>query len=205
MARLQAQLAELEAVEEKQPAMVAQEEEEEEEPAFMLMAEPARDREELGLRGGARRQLFPHDVGWEDGPRRQASQEDGEAGAAFRHPLERMASQATVLTIKPGAVTIAGLTAQRAIVDTGAAHVLIGKRLAEKLLLHKPGRLVAEGYLLMTAEGDEAKWMPKTRQAMALTLNLGTAEECTPRVNRGVSELEDFDLLIGVEFLFGVG
>ncbi|CAI7740936.1 unnamed protein product [Closterium sp. NIES-54] len=111
MARLRAQLAELEAAEEKQPAMVAQEEEGADEPEFMLMVQPARNREELGLRSGARRQLFREDVRREECPRRQASKTGRAEGAAYRHPRERMICQATVLTIKPGAITIGGLRA----------------------------------------------------------------------------------------------
>ncbi|CAI7834231.1 unnamed protein product [Closterium sp. NIES-53] len=87
----------------------------------------------------------------------------------------------------------------------GAVHVLIGRRLAENLQLHKLERLVAEGYLLMTADKGEAKWMPKTRQSMALMLNPGTLEQYTLRVYCGVSESEDFVVLIGVEYLFGIG
>ncbi|CAI5529682.1 unnamed protein product [Closterium sp. Naga37s-1] len=70
MARLRAQLAELEAAEQKKPAMAAQEEDEPEEPEFMLMAQPARDRDELDLRRASRRLVFPEDTRREDGPRR---------------------------------------------------------------------------------------------------------------------------------------
>ncbi|CAI7899816.1 unnamed protein product [Closterium sp. NIES-54] len=125
MARLRAQLTELEVAEQKQPAMVAQEEEEPDELEFMLMAQLDRELEELGLRRVVRRQLFPEDERREDGLRRRASKSVEVEGAAYRHMRERMTYQAMVLTIAAGAITIGGLKAQRAIVSEDFV-VLIG-------------------------------------------------------------------------------
>ncbi|CAI7821405.1 unnamed protein product [Closterium sp. NIES-54] len=77
--------------------------------------------------------------------------------------------------------------------------------MARLLGLDREDRLIPEGYLLMTAEGGSAKWMPRTRSTVEIVIRPGHSQECVVRMHCGVSTSEDFDLLLGVEYLFAIG
>ncbi|CAI7904587.1 unnamed protein product [Closterium sp. NIES-54] len=122
-----------------------------------------------------------------------------------RHPNERLVCQASVLIAEKGSLTMGGLPVRQAIIDTGAHHVLIGKGLANQLKLDVSGRTIERGILLMTAEGGEPKWMPKTRRPVEVVLLPGTEKECCIRLQCGVSESEDYDVLVRMELLYRIG
>ncbi|CAI7927686.1 unnamed protein product [Closterium sp. NIES-54] len=111
-----------------------------------------------------------------------------------RHPNERLVCQASVLIAEKGSLTVGGLPVRQAIIDTGAHHVLIGKGLANQLKLDISGRTIERGILLMTAEGGEPKWMPKSRRPVEVVLLPGIEKECCIRLQCGVSESEDYDV-----------
>ncbi|CAI7776425.1 unnamed protein product [Closterium sp. NIES-53] len=150
----QAQLEGRERGTQRRLAIVAREEEKKEgsEQEFFLIARPARDKEELGLRPRERYLRHRVEERQEYGPRRQAG-ESREELPPRRHPLERLRCAAPVLVAEKGYITVGGLPVKQAIIDTGAHPVLIGKRLAEQLQLDRPKRQIAEGLLLMIAEG----------------------------------------------------
>ncbi|CAI7921020.1 unnamed protein product [Closterium sp. NIES-53] len=104
-----------------------------------------------------------------------------------------------------GAMEVEGKQVKKAIIDTGAQSVMLGKGMAERLGLMAPERQVAKGMLVMTAEGGEPKWMPCTRTPIELTLLPGGEHETRIRIKCGISESEDFDVLVGAEMVFAVG
>ncbi|CAI7758131.1 unnamed protein product [Closterium sp. NIES-53] len=100
--KLRAQLEGRESGEEKKPAMVARREEEESsEEDFCLMAWPARDREELGLRTRERNLRIRMEGRREEGPRRRAAAEEEDLHPPRRHPLERLSCAASVVKGSP--------------------------------------------------------------------------------------------------------
>ncbi|CAI7765399.1 unnamed protein product [Closterium sp. NIES-54] len=204
--KLRAQLEGRESGEEKKPAMVARREEEESsEEDFCLMAWPARDRKELGLRTRERNLRIRTEGRREEGPRRRAAAEEEDLHPPRRHPLERLSCAASVLVAEKGCITVGGVAVKQAIIDTGAHPVLIGKRLAQQLQLDRPERQIEEGLLLMTAEGGGTKWMPKNRSTVEIYIRQGSPEESSVRLQCGISPSEDYDLLLGVEFLYCIG
>ncbi|CAI7734670.1 unnamed protein product [Closterium sp. NIES-53] len=90
-------------------------------------------------------------------------------------------------------------------IDTGAQSVMLGKGMAERLGLMAPERQVAKGMLVLTVEGGEPKWMPCTRTPIELTLLPGGEHETRIRIKCGISESEDFDVLVGTEMVFAMG
>ncbi|CAI7834033.1 unnamed protein product, partial [Closterium sp. NIES-53] len=173
--------------------------EHEEQPGYMTW----RGREEMGLRSGGkdgRREQVR-----KERERGQKPEEKEERCTAARHPQERLACQTSVLLIQNGALTVEGEKAKTAIIDTGAQSVILGKGMAEKLGLWAPDRHVMKGMLVMTAEGGESKWMPCTRAPIELTVLKGEKHEMPVRIRCGISESEDFDVLVGTEMIFASG
>ncbi|CAI7899621.1 unnamed protein product [Closterium sp. NIES-54] len=183
----QAQLEGRERGTQRRLAIVAREEEKKEgsEQEFFLIARPARDKEELGLRPRERYLRHRVEERQEYGPRRQAG-ESREELPPRRHPLERLRCAAPVLVAEKGYITVGGLPVKQAIIDTGAHPVLIGKRLAEQLQLDRPKRQIAEGLLLMIAEGGGTKWMPKTCAPVEIMIRRGSQEECSVKIQCGI-------------------
>ncbi|CAI7864534.1 unnamed protein product [Closterium sp. NIES-54] len=125
--------------------------------------------------------------------------------APARHPQERLACQTSVLLLEKGAMEVEGEKVKTAIIDTGAQSVMLGKGMAERLGLLAPERHVKKGMLVMTAEGGEPKWMPCTRTPIEVTLLPGGEHETKIRMKCGISESEDFDVLVGTELVYAVG
>ncbi|CAI7897332.1 unnamed protein product [Closterium sp. NIES-54] len=169
------------------------------------MAWPARDREELGLRTRERNLRIRTEGRREEGPRRRVAAEEEDLHPPRRLPLERLSCAASVLVAEKGYITVGGVAVKQAIIDTGAHPVLIGKRLAQQLQLDRPERQIEEGLLLMTAEGGGTKWMPKTRSTVEIYIRQGSPEESSVRLQCENSPSEDYDLLLGVEFLYCIG
>ncbi|CAI7916406.1 unnamed protein product [Closterium sp. NIES-54] len=140
------------------------------------------------------------------GTRPWSSQGEGARPSEMRrHPNERLVCQASVLIAEKGSLTVGGLPVRQAIIDTRAHHVLIGKGLTNQPKLDVSGRTIERGILLMTTEGGEPKWMPKTRRPVEVVLLPGTEKECCIQLQCNVSELEDYDVLVGMELLYQVG
>ncbi|CAI7851725.1 unnamed protein product, partial [Closterium sp. NIES-54] len=93
---------------------------------------------------------------------------------------------------------------KQAIIDTGAHHALIGKGLAKQLNLDLPGRLIERG-ILLTVKGGQPKWMPRTKRPIEVVVLPGTEKECCIQLQCGVSDSEDYDVLVGMELLYRVG
>ncbi|CAI7876468.1 unnamed protein product [Closterium sp. NIES-53] len=187
----------------KGTAMLAKSEEEDDdgsEASFALMARPARERDELGLRAWHR--YSPQEQPTQE---RRDKSEERPQGAVRRHPLERMACQPSVLVVERGVMRVGGVKVKQAILDTGSHNVLIGAPMARLLGLDREDRVILEGCLLMTAEGGTAKWMPKTRSTVEIVIRPGHKDVCVVRMHCGISTSEDYDLLLGVEYLFAIG
>ncbi|CAI5964179.1 unnamed protein product [Closterium sp. NIES-64] len=207
--------------EEEKPVHVARyaEESDEEgpEPIFMA-ANPGREREDLGLRSGAadgRRGTATV----RRGPRATVDEAVEEAAGAAeeavqravarmgprRHPFERMAARPCVVEALEGTVAVEGKYPGTTIIDTGASQVLVGRRLAKRLGLHRAENVTPEGVRIQTAEGGDGTWLPRTIRPQEVVLAPGRAEETRIRVHCLVSDSEDYDLLLGMELLYKVG
>ncbi|CAI7742404.1 unnamed protein product, partial [Closterium sp. NIES-54] len=173
------------------------------EPEYGTMAIPPRERGDLGLRSKG-----------VDGRAEQKQQEkrisrqpegSGSSRTARRHPEERLVCQSTALVVEPKAVAVRGILVENAVVDTGAQSVLIGKKLTEQLRAQGELEIVSKGILIMTADGGPPKWMPCTREPIEITLRPGEKGETKIRVQCGLTESEDYDILLGMELLFKIG
>ncbi|CAI7861434.1 unnamed protein product [Closterium sp. NIES-53] len=204
ISRLQAQLRATGLRGEAEAGMYARDEEGEEVEQDVQCALMAwRGREEMGLRSGGK-----------DGRRGQGRKEQvkGEKPAdpaleqaPARHPQERLACQTSVLLLEKGAMEVEGEKVKTAIIDTGAQSVMLGRGMAERLGLLAQERHVEKGMLVMTTEGGEPKWMPCTRMPIEVTLLPGGEHETKIRMKCGISESEDFDVLVGTELVYAVG
>ncbi|CAI7879932.1 unnamed protein product [Closterium sp. NIES-53] len=162
-----------------------------------------RGREEMGPRSGGRDGRQEH--GRKEHERGHKPDPVAQEKPPARHPQERLACQTSVLLVGAGAMAVEGKQVKTAIIDTGAQSVMLSKGMAEWLGLMAPGRLVEKGMLVMTAEGGEPKWMPCTRTPIELTLLPGGEHKTRIRIKCGISESEDFDVLVGREMVFAVG
>ncbi|GJP61827.1 hypothetical protein CLOP_g18951 [Closterium sp. NIES-67] len=59
--------------------------------------------------------------------------------------------------------------------------------------------------LIITAEGGPPKWMPSTKEPVEVVLLPGQKGETRIRVQCGLSESEDYDLLVGMELIYKIG
>ncbi|CAI7849114.1 unnamed protein product [Closterium sp. NIES-54] len=204
ISRLQAQLRATGLRGEAEAGMYARDEEGEEVEQDVQCALMAwRGREEMGLRSGGkdgRREL-----GKKEQVKGEKPTEPALERAPARHPQERLACQTSVLLLEKGAMEVEGEKVKTAIIDTGAQSVMLGKGMAERLGLLAPERHVKKGMLVMTAEGGEPKWMPCTRTPMEVTLLPRGEHETKIRMKCGISESEDFDVLVGTELVYAVG
>ncbi|CAI7933580.1 unnamed protein product [Closterium sp. NIES-54] len=167
------------------------------------MALQPRPREELGLRSKGVDGRTNDKTYERRGPKIQQSGD--EKRTARRRPEERIVCQPTASLAKPGAVAVRGIRMDNAVVDTGAQSVLIGKKLAEQLKAQGDLELVERGLLILTAEGGAPKWMPCTKEPIEISLQLGEKGETKIRVQCGMTESDDYDILLGMELLFRVG
>ncbi|CAI7850249.1 unnamed protein product [Closterium sp. NIES-54] len=180
-----------------------EEESDEEEPEYGTMALQPRPREELGLRSKGVDGRTNDKTYERRGPKIQ--QIGDEKRTARRRPEERMVCQPTTLVAEPRAVAVRGIRVDNAVVDTGAQNVLIGKKLGEHLKAQGDLELVERGLLIMTAEGGAPKWMPCTKEPIKITLQPGEKGETKIRVQCGMTESDDYDIVLGMELLFRVG
>ncbi|CAI7839924.1 unnamed protein product [Closterium sp. NIES-54] len=180
-----------------------EEESDEEEPEYGTMALQPRPREELGLRSKGVDGRTNDKTYERRGPKIQQSGD--EKRTAWRRPEERMVCQPTALVAKPGAVAVRGIRMDNAVVDTRAQSVLIGKKLAEQLKAQGDLELVERGLLIMTTEGGAPKWMPCTKEPIEITLQPREKGETKIRVQCGMTESDNYDILLGMELLFRVG
>ncbi|CAI7818818.1 unnamed protein product [Closterium sp. NIES-54] len=208
LAKLKAQMEKAEISEDPEKALLAWEDDEGEgsdegEPEYGTMAIPPRERGDLGLRSKG-----------VDGRAEQKQQEkrisrqpegSGSSRTARRHPEERLVCQPTALVVEPKAVAVRGILVENAVVDTGAQSVLIGKKLTEQLRAQGELEIVSKGILIMTADAGAPKWMPCTREPIEITLRPGEKGETKIRVQCGLTESEDYDILLGMELLFKIG
>ncbi|CAI7733511.1 unnamed protein product [Closterium sp. NIES-54] len=207
--------------EEEKPVHVARyaEESDEEgpEPIFMA-ANPGREREDLGLLSGAAdgrrgtttvrrgpRATIDEAVEEAAGAAEEAMQRAVARMGPRRHPFERMVARPCVVEALEGMVAVEGKYPSTTIIDTGASQVLVGRRLAERLGLHRAENVTPEGVRIQTAEGGDGTWLPRTIRPQEVVLAPGRAEETRIRVHCLVSDLEDYDLLLGMELLYKVG
>ncbi|CAI7735718.1 unnamed protein product, partial [Closterium sp. NIES-54] len=160
-------------------------------------------REELGLRSKGVDSRTNDKTYERRGPKIQQSGD--EKRIARRRPEERMVCQPTALVAELGVVAVRGIRVDNAVVDTGAQSVLIGKKLGEQLKAQGDLELVERGLLILTAEGGAPKWMPCTMEPIEITLQPGEKGETKIRVQCGMTESDDYDILLGMELLFRVG
>ncbi|GJP84708.1 hypothetical protein CLOP_g14758 [Closterium sp. NIES-67] len=191
--------------------------EEKGEPFFMASG-GGRDKEELGLRSGGVDRRREVQQG-RRGPRARVSPTPGRTGPAeaearapaggrhgpHRHPFERMAAKPCVVEAMEGAVAVEGKYPGTTIIDTGASQVLVGRRLAERLGLHREENVTPEGVRIQTAEGGAGKWLPRTLRPQEVVLAPGAEDETRIRVHCLVSDSDDYDLLLGMELLYKIG
>ncbi|CAI7845143.1 unnamed protein product [Closterium sp. NIES-54] len=204
ISRLQSQLQAMGPRWEAEAGMYARDDEGEEvEPDAQCALMAWRGREEMGLRSGGRdgRQEY----GRKERERGHKPDPMAQEKPPARHPQERLACQTSVLLVGAGAMEVEGKQVKTAIIDTGEQSVTLGKGMAEWLGLMAPERQVAKSMLVMTAEGGESKWMPCTRTPIELTLLPGGEHETRIRIKCGISESEDFYVLVGTEMVFAVG
>ncbi|CAI7756882.1 unnamed protein product [Closterium sp. NIES-53] len=159
--------------------------------------------EEMGLRSGGKDGR--REQGRKESERGQKPGEPALEQPPARHPQERLACQTSVLLLEGGAMEVEVEKVKTAIIDTGAQGVMLGKGMAERLGLMAPETHMAKGMLVMTAEEGEPQWMPCTRVPIEVTLLPGGEHETNIRMKCGISESEDFDVLVGTELVFAVG
>ncbi|CAI7932902.1 unnamed protein product [Closterium sp. NIES-54] len=184
-------------------SMIITETIDEPDPEYQFMV--LRNRDDLGLRSGGRDGRKEHVVKERKRPASNKEEQRDRIEEPSRHPKDRLASQATVLMVEPGAVMVGGEKAKTTMLDTGAQSVMLGKRMAHKLGLTGPGQSVKKGMLVMTAEGGEPKWLPCTKTPIEVTLLPGQEGQTCLQVQCGISESEDFDVLLGTDLIWGVG
>ncbi|CAI7874661.1 unnamed protein product [Closterium sp. NIES-54] len=201
-------MGKVEISEDLEKALLAWEDEEEEdygegEAEYGTVAMSPRDRESLGLRsGGKDGRAEPKQ------PMRRTSkvpEGTNKPETARRHPEERLVCQPTALVVEPKAVAVRGILVENAVVDTGAQSVLLGRKLTEQLKAQGCWETVRRGILIMTAEGGAPKWMPCTKDLIEITLQPGVEGETTIRVQCGLTESDDYDILLGMELLYKIG
>ncbi|CAI7796255.1 unnamed protein product [Closterium sp. NIES-54] len=124
---------------------------------------------------------------------------------ARRHLEERLVCQPTALVVEPKAVAVLGILVEDAMVDTGAQSVLLGRKLTKQLKAQGGWETVRWGILIMTAEGGAPKWMPCTKDLIEITLQPGGEGETTIRVQFGLTESDDYDILLGMGLLYKIG
>lgn len=94
-----------------------------------------------------------------------------------------MAESAKVMFVEPGAVAVQGIYAGTILLDTVSSFVLVGERLAAEMGLDAANAREERGVLVHTAEGGEAKCMPRSRQPVEITLLPNTKMETKVRVH----------------------
>ena len=108
-------------------------------------------------------------------------------------------AMATLDTHK-GQVEIQGFVPKIAVVDSGAARIILGKKFAENIKLCGKEMLRPAGAFL-TASGEEVTGLMKTMHCLEITLAKGTKQETKIQAKCLISETDVYDVLLGMDFL----
>ena len=99
-----------------------------------------------------------------------------------------------------GQLQIEGLNPKTVVLDTGASSVILGRSFAAGMSKCRVPWLAAGG-VFITANGQENESLGRTKQRLSIVLAKGTPAETTVTTHAMIADTDNYDVILGMEFV----